>query len=119
MLNIIISITFFNKIGFIIIPIATSISTWIGVLVYILLLNLKNYLLLKDYLIKSIFKIIFSTVLMSFLLIVALNHYSNYLEYTFKYKSVYLITIVCFVGSVYLISCYLTGVLKTKNFKTK
>ena len=117
-LNIIISITFFNKIGFIIIPIATSISTWIGVLVYILLLNLKNYLLLKDYLIKSIFKIIFSTVLMSFLLILALNHYSNYLEYTFKYKSVYLITIVCFVGSVYLISCYLTGVLKTKNFKT-
>ena len=30
----------------------------------------------------------------------------------------YLITIVCFVASVYLISCYLTGVLKTKNFKT-
>ena len=117
-LNIIISITFFNKIGFIIIPIATSISTWIGVLVYILLLNLRNYLLLKDYLIKSIFKIIFSTVLMSFLLITALDHYSNYLEYTYKYKSVYLITIVCFVGSVYLISCYLTGVLKTKNFKT-
>ena len=55
---------------------------------------------------------------MSFLLITALDHYSNYLEYTYKYKSVYLITIVCFVGSVYLISCYLTGVLKTKNFKT-
>ena len=67
---------------------------------------------------KKYFQNYFSTVLMSFLLIVALNHYSNYLEYTFKYKSVYLITIVCFVGSVYLISCYLTGVLKTKNFKT-
>ena len=118
MLNIVISITFFNKIGFIIIPIATSLSTWIGVTIYIFLLNLKNYLLLNHYLTKSIFKIIFSTVLMSFLLILALDYYSNYLEYSHKYKSVYLITIVCFVASVYLISCYLTGLLKKKNFKT-
>ena len=117
-LNIAISITFFSKIGFIIIPIATSLSTWIGIMIYIFLLSVKNYLLLKNYLTKSILKIIFSTILMSFLLIFALDHYSNYLEYTYKYKSVYLITIVCFVASVYLISCYLTGVLKTKNFKT-
>ena len=117
-LNIAISVTFFSKIGFIIIPIATSLSTWIGILIYIFLLSVKNYLLIKNYLKKSILKIIFSTILMSFLLIFALSHYSNYLEYTYKYKSVYLITIVCFVASVYLISCYLTGVLKTKNFKT-
>ena len=34
LLNILISITLFNKIGFIIIPIATSISTWIGAVSY-------------------------------------------------------------------------------------
>ena len=34
-LNILISVSFFNKIGFIIIPIATSISTWVGVFIYI------------------------------------------------------------------------------------
>ena len=33
LLNIFISVSFFNKVGFIIIPIATSISTWIGVFV--------------------------------------------------------------------------------------
>ncbi len=118
LLNILISITFFKKIGFIIIPIATSISTWIGVMIYIYFLNEKNYLLLKSYLPKNIFKIILSTILMSFLLTFALDYYSDYLDYTYKYKSVYLLIIVCFVASVYLISCYLTGVLKIRNFRT-
>ena len=40
-LNILISISFFSRIGFVIIPIATTISTWIGVLIYMLLLNQK------------------------------------------------------------------------------
>ena len=55
---------------------------------------------------------------MSFLLIFALDYYVDYLDYNYKYKSVYLLIIVGFVGSVYLVSCYLTGILKTKNFKT-
>ena len=57
-------------------------------------------------------------ILMSFLLMFALDYYSDYLDYTYKYKSVYLLTIVGFVGGIYLISCYLTGLLKGKNFKT-
>ena len=118
LLNILISITFFNKIGFIIIPIATSISTWVGVMIYIYLLNNKNFLLLKNYLPKNILKIILSTVLMSLLLLFALDYYSDYLDYTYKYKSLYLLIIVGFVAGIYLISCYLTGLLKAKNFKT-
>jgi len=118
LLNILVSITFFNKIGFIIIPIATSISTWAGVMIYIYLLNNKNFLLLKNYLPKNILKIILSTILMSFLLMFALDYYADYLDYTYKYKSVYLLIIVGFVASVYLISCYLTGVLKMRNFRT-
>ena len=38
---------FIFKFGFIIIPIATSIATWIGVLIYIYLLNQKKSLLLN------------------------------------------------------------------------
>ena len=118
LLNILISITFFNKIGFIIIPIATSISTWIGVVIYIYLLKNKNFLILKKYLPKNILKITSSTILMSLLLMLSLDYYSDYLDYTYKYKSVYLLIIVGFVASVYLISCYLTGVLKIRNFRT-
>ena len=40
-LNITISVSFFNKLGFLIIPIATSISTWIGVLIFLYLLLKK------------------------------------------------------------------------------
>ena len=118
LLNILLSVTFFNKIGFIIIPIATSISTWVGVLFYFYFLNSKKILLLKKYLPKNIIKIIFNTILMSLLLIFMLDFYSEYLRYNYEYKSVYLILIVCFVGGFYLISCYLTKLLKMKNFST-
>ena len=117
LLNISISIYFFDKIGFIIIPIATSISTWIGIICYIYTLNNKNFLLLKGYLLKSFLKIIVNTALMSFLLFFLLNNYSIYLDFTNEFKALYLLAIVGFVTSVYLISCYLTGVLKNKNFK--
>ena len=117
LLNIIISVSFFGRFGFVIIPIATSISTWVGVIIYLYILNSKNYLLLKNYLFKNILKIILSTIFMSFLLSFALDHYVNHLDYLFKYKSVYLMLIVGFVAGIYLITCYLTGVLKVKNFK--
>jgi len=117
LLNIFISISLFTKVGFIIIPIATSISTWVGVIVYIYLLKNKNFLLIKNYLPENILKIILNTVLMSFLLIFALEHYAHSLDYYYKYKSVYLLLIVGFVAGIYLISCYLTGLLKVRNFK--
>ena len=39
LLNVLISVTFFRSIGFLIIPIATSISTWVGVIIYLFLLK--------------------------------------------------------------------------------
>ena len=117
LLNIVLSVTYFNKFGFIIIPIATSISTWVGVIIYAYALHAKNFLLVKNYLLKNVVKIILSTILMAFLLIFALDNYANYLEYTYNYKLIYLMLIVGFVAVVYLILCYLGGVLKIKNFK--
>ncbi len=116
-INILISISLFNKFGFIIIPIATSISTWVGVIIYIYLLNSKNFLLLKSYLLKNILKIFLNTIFMSLALIFGLHYFNDYLDYAYKYKSIYLIVIVCFVAGIYLISCYLSGILKKKNFK--
>ena len=113
-----ISVSFFNKFGFIIIPIATSISTWIGVFVYIYLLNSKKILLLKNQLMINFIKILISTIIMVSILIFSLNKFANYLEYSYNYKAVYLISIVAFVGMFYLLSCYLLGILKLKNYKT-
>ena len=55
---------------------------------------------------------------MVFALILLLDKYSIYLNYTYAYKSIFLLIIVGFVGIVYLVSCYLLGLLKIKNYKT-
>ena len=117
-LNILISVSLFSKIGFTIIPIATSISTWVGVIIYLYLLNSKKSLLLKRQLMINFVKILISTIIMALILLYALENFVNYLDYNYDYKAVYLVLIVSFVGMLYLISCYLLGVLKLKNYKT-
>jgi putative peptidoglycan lipid II flippase len=117
-INISISVSLFSSFGFIIIPIATSTATWIGVLIYIYLLQKKKSLLLKIELLPNLIKILSSTIIMSFILVFALNNYESYLDYAYKFKAIYLISIVGFVGIVYLLSCYLLGILKIKNYKT-
>ena len=117
-LNILISVSLFKKIGFIIIPMATSISTWFGVFIYLYLLNSKKILLLKNQLIINFIKILISTIIMSLVLLFSLNKFANNLDYSYNYKAVYLISIVSFVGMFYLLSCYLLGIMKLKNYKT-
>ncbi|MDC1212705.1 murein biosynthesis integral membrane protein MurJ [Pelagibacteraceae bacterium] len=117
-LNISISVSLFSKFGFIIIPISTSIATWIGVLFYIYFLNQKKSLLLNIQLIPNFLKILASTIIMSFILILSLNNYAGYLDYMYKFKAIYLLSIVCFTGIVYLLSCFLFGILKIKSYKT-
>ena len=57
-------------------------------------------------------------IFMTFILVFALDFYTDYLDYAYKYKSIYLLLIVGFVAGFYLITCYLVGILKTKNFNT-
>ena len=117
-LNVIISLTFFDSVGFLIIPIATSISTWVGVLIFLYHLKKNNFLLLQNKLFYNTFKIVISSLIMTFALIFSLKKYSSFLDYTYIYKSFYLIIIIGFVGIVYLLSCYILGLLKIKNYKT-
>ena len=48
LLNISISIMFFSKVGFIIIPIATSISSWVNALLLFFKLYVNNYFTLSN-----------------------------------------------------------------------
>ena len=117
LLNIIISVSLFDRFGFLIIPIATSFSTWVGVLIFLYLMKRNNFLLIQKKLYLNIFKIVISTIIMSTALTFILKKYSIYLDYTYIYKSVWLLFIVGFVGIVYFISCYFLGLLKIKNYK--
>ena len=117
LLNILLSVIFFNRFGFLIIPIATSISSWLGVIIFLVFLKRDKVLFLQKEFIFNTFKIVASSILMSSILIFALEKYSDYLNYTYIYKAFYLIFIVGSVGIVYLLSCYLLGLLRIKNYK--
>ncbi len=117
-INVSISITFFNQIGFLIIPIATSVSTWLGVVIFLYFLNKNDYLFLQKKLLKNILKIIVSSCIMVLILKFVLEKYSNYLDYTYTYKSIYLLIIIGIAVIFYLLTCYLLGLLKIKNYKT-
>ena len=73
---------------------------------------------MENKLLVNTIKIGISSTIMAFVLVVALKNYSSYLDYAYDYKSIYLLIIVGFVGIVYLLLCYLLGLLKIKNYKT-
>ncbi len=118
LLNVTISVFFFDEIGFLIIPIATSFSTWVGVFIFIYFLKKRNFIFLQSKLFYNTLKIVLSSTIMSLLLLFLTKKYSIFLDYSYTYKSIFLLIIVGFVGAVYLLSCYLLGLLKITNYKT-
>ena len=57
-LNIFISLSLFNQVGFLIIPIATSVSSWIGVVTFLYILVRKKFINFEKELINNILKIL-------------------------------------------------------------
>ncbi len=117
-LNILISLSLFKQVGFLIIPIATSVSSWIGVVIFLYILVRKKFINFEKEFINNILKILISSIIMSFTLIFSLKEFSSYLDYEYIYKSIYILIIIGFVGIIYLLSCYLLGLLKIKSYKT-
>ena len=112
LLNIFISIYFFNKIGFIIIPIATTISSWINTFLLLFYLLYKKYFFLyKNFHIKFL-NIFFVTSLSSFIFYKLIKNYNEYLIYESEHK---LLTIILLVIITFLI--YITTSIVTKAFK--
>ena len=117
-INVSISLIYFRQVGFLIIPIATSVSTWTGVLIYIFILNSKNYLMIENDTYKNMLKIIFATFVMTILLISLLTLFSENFNYNDYYKILYLLLVIFLAAATYFIICYLFGILKIKDYKT-
>jgi len=118
LLNVLISVIYFKKIGFIIIPIATSIATWAAVLIYVILLIKLKYFNIRHLFFINVSKVLGCTLVMSLGLYYLLNFFEDKLIYSNYYKSFYLIMIITLVTSVYLLLTKSLGLLKIKNFKT-
>ena len=81
LLNIFISIIFFNKVGFIIIPIATTIASWLNALLLFIFLKKGKLFSFNSIFTNRFGKILIATILMGI--------FFNYLIYLFNDKLIY------------------------------
>jgi putative peptidoglycan lipid II flippase len=118
-LNILISITFFNKIGFIIIPLATSISSWINVLFYFYFIKKRNLYNFDKTFIYKFPRIMLSVVVMGIILYLLLDIFSSQFNYNESWKFIYLFIIVIISLFSYFLISNFSGAFKFKDIKLK
>ena len=116
-LNIVISIYFFKEIGFIIIPIATSISSWFNSLILFLYLKNRNLFKFNKIFYKKFFKIIFVSILMGMFFEYLLSIFVNQLSYSNNFKSIYLILSVLLGLIFYLLLSLFIKAFKYEDIK--
>jgi putative peptidoglycan lipid II flippase len=118
-LNIIISVIFFSRYGFVIIPIATSISSWINVLMHYYFIKKKNFHIFDSKFIYKFPRMLLSVVVMGIVLYLLLGFFSNKFDYNESWKSIYLFIIVLISLISYFLISNFTGAFKFKDIKFK
>ena len=118
-INVCISLYFFSDIGFIIIPIATTISSWFNTTVLFGYLIKKKYFVLDSALSFSIFKIIFSSITTSFLFYQLIRYFNDLLIYESQYKLLTIILIIILTFIIYMLISILTKAFKMSDIKLK
>jgi len=118
-INIIISVSLFRKYGFIIIPIATTISTWFATLAYFILLKKEKFLVFENKTLINILKSLIATILMCFFLYFGLEYFEDKLQYTYHFKLIYLLIMIGLSAAIYLLIANLLGILKLESYKLK
>ena len=113
-INIFISLYYFKSIGFIIIPIATSISSWFNSIVLFIYLKNKDLFKFNNIFIISFFKIFSASILMGIFFNYLISIFQNQLVYEYNFKSIYLILSVLLALCFYLIISFF---LKAFNYK--
>jgi len=111
-LNIIISVSLFSKVGFLIIPIATSISSWFNAIILFVFSKKRKYFSFNKIFIFRLPRIIFSSLVMCFVFYFLLEFFSEKLIYTESLKFIYL-----FISILIALICYFYICIFTKAFK--
>ncbi len=119
LVNIFISLYYFSEIGFIIIPIATSISSWFNsILLFLFLKNRQLFYFNQIFFIKLI-KIIFASIMMGLFFNFMLNFFQNELAFNQSIKSFYLVLSVILGLFFYLIVSYFIKAFQMNDIKLK
>ena len=119
LINISISIIFFDTIGFLIIPIATSISSWINVLLLFLKLFNNNHFSLSNVFNLFNLKILLVSSISIYLFYIAINFFGQYLIYESEVKLFTIILMVIITIITYILISLLTKTFKYSDIKLK
>jgi len=118
-LNIIISVSLFNKLGFVIIPIATSVSSWINVFMHYYFIKKRNLHIFDSKFIYKFPRMILSAVVMGMILYLLLGFFSDKFDYNESWKFIYLFIIVIVSLISYFLTSNFSGAFKFKDIKLK
>jgi len=118
-LNIFISLYFFKDIGFIIIPIATSISSWFNSIVLFVFLKNKNLFEFNRIFLIRFLKISFASIIMGIFFKYLILFFESQLVYDYQFKSIYLIFSVLLGLIFYLLTSFFIKAFNYKDLKLK
>ena len=118
-LNIIISVSLFNRLGFVIIPIATSISSWINVFMHYYFIKKRDLHTFDNKFIYKFPRMILSVVVMGAVLYLLLGFFSDKFDYNESWKFIYLFIIVIISLISYFLISNFSGAFKFKDIKLK
>ena len=119
LINITISIIFFKQIGFIIIPIATTISSWINAILLFIKLSENNFFKLRNILNFSNFKILIVSSFSIYVFYLLLNTFEKYLSYDNEFKLFTIILLVLITILIYISISLITKTFKYSDIKLK
>ncbi len=115
LLNIIISIAFFEEIGFLIIPIATTISSWTNAVLLFAFLKIKSLFIFNLVFIFRFIKIIIASTLMGIFFNYLIYFFDEKLLYEANFKVFYLVGIVTSGLMFYLLIAILIKAFKRSD----
>ena len=115
LLNIMISVFFFRELGFIIIPIATTISSWFNALLLFIFLRTKNLFSFNLIFVKRFTKILFISSLMGIFFNYVINFFNQNLLYEANSKAIYLIGVIILGLMFYLLMAILFKAFKRSD----
>ncbi len=118
-LNIVISLSFFQTVGFIIIPIATSISSWFNTLLLLIYLTNKNFFKFENNFFYSFVKILLTSLISSFFFYFLINFFHEYLEFESNYKLICMVILVILTFIFYALLSIITKAFKISDIKLK
>jgi putative peptidoglycan lipid II flippase len=115
LLNVFISVVFFKEIGFIIIPIATTISSWFNAILLFIFLKIKNLFSFNLVFLNRFIKILVASVLMGIFFKYVIYFFNDRLLYEASYKAIYLIGAVVLGLIFYLLIAILIKAFKRSD----